>query len=90
MAKARKITISLPPSVCSDLDSVSARLGVSRSSVVSQILGPALADVARLLTVLPLSPKPEDVLRLRGASEELIRERLAEVGLLGGSDDRSS
>lgn len=86
MAKLSRVTFTLPPSLVADLAFVSERVGVSRSAIVSDVLGQPLADLRRLLEAFPPSPSPADVLRLRGDSEALIEARLSELrAALGGS-----
>lgn len=86
MAKLSRVTFTFPPSLVDDLAFVSGRVGVSRSALVSDVLGQPLADLRRLLEAVPPSPSPADVLRLRGDSEVLIEARLSELrAALGGS-----
>lgn len=85
MAKLSRVTFTLPPSLVADLTFVSERVGVSRSAIVSDVLGQPLADLRQLLGAVPPSPTAADVLRLRGDSEALIEARLSELrAALGG------
>lgn len=79
MAKLSRVSFTLPPSLVSDLSFVSERVGVSRSAIVADVLGQPLADLRKLLEAVPPSPTQADVLRLRGESEALIEERLAQL-----------
>lgn len=85
MAKMRKVSLALAPSVVDDLDYVSGRLGVSRSALASDLLGQAGANMRKLLEQVPLSPTPADAVRFRGESAKLVEERINE--LRGIADD---
>lgn len=76
---ARRCSFSLPEQVSDDLRSVSARLGVTQSALLVQLLGWPLNDLARLVDSIPENPTPEDVRRLRGASVALIQSRVSEA-----------
>jgi len=85
MAKTSKISVSLPGDVVADLDYLATRLGVSRSALISEFMGEAVSDMRRILEVIPPNPTPADLLRMRGQSEELVRQRVE--SLKGMSDD---
>lgn len=85
MSKMAKISLSLPPALVTDLDYLSARLGVSRSALVGEFLADGVSHVRKLLEVIPPNPTPADVLRLRGESADVIRARLDQ--LKGMTDD---
>ena len=85
MPKMTKVSLSLPPSLVVNLDYLSARLGVSRSALVGQFLEDGVSEMRKLLEVIPPSPTPADMLRLRGESAEVVRARLST--LKGLSDD---
>lgn len=93
--KLPKISVTVPPELLADLDHVAARLGVSRSALVSGLLGDVLPDMRTVLDAIPLSPEPLDMVRFRGASAEIVRKRLDEVqeldsdlfsAIVGGKD----
>lgn len=84
MANTTKISVSLPAEVVENLDYLSKRMGVSRSAIISEMLGESLADAARLVALIPPNPTPADVLRMRGESEELVRQRLASINSPSG------
>jgi hypothetical protein len=92
MSQFRKVTVSVPPSLVGDLDYLSARLGVSRSALVSQFLTEPVADLVAALRDIPANPGPADEVRFRGRSEAVIRERLERAQRLtddmfsGGAD----
>lgn len=79
MSHMRKITISVPPELVADLDYLAGRMGVSRSAIISEVLGGSIADMRGLFELVPENPTPSDALRYRGESAELIRKRLASL-----------
>lgn len=79
MTHMRKITISVPPSLVDDLDYLAGRMGVSRSAIITEVLGGSIADMRALIELIPENPTPADALRYRGESAELIRQRLASL-----------
>ena len=85
MSKTRKISVSLSGSLVDDLDYISARMGVSRSAIISEFMADALSEARRGFELVPPNPTPADVVRMRGESEEVIRQRLA--SLQGIADD---
>lgn len=80
-----KISITVPPELVADLDYVSGRLGVSRSALISEILPESLGIMRSMLEQVPLNPTPEDVLRFRGESADLVRGKIE--SLKGMTDD---
>lgn len=79
MAKLSRTSFTLPPQLLADLAYISARIGVSRSALLSDLSSEPIADLRRLLESVPASPTPADVLRLRGESEALVNARLANL-----------
>lgn len=75
----RKITISAPESLVDNLDYLAGRTGTSRSAIIAEFLGDALAHTRKIYELIPPNPTPADVVRMRGQSEEVIRERLASL-----------
>lgn len=77
----KRRTFSLNPALDEALTYLHRRLGVSKSAVVNELLtGPAL-DLQGLMSEVPEKPTPEDVVRLRGRSVELVKERMAAAGV---------
>ena len=72
-APRQKISVTVSPGLVDDLDYLSARTGVSRSALISELLAPAAADLRRLVEQIPPDASPTDVRRFRGESAELIR-----------------
>lgn len=83
--KQRKISVTVSPELVADLDNVAGRLGVSRSAIISELLAAPVSDMRAMLDQLPLNPTPADVVRFRGASAEVVRDRLS--NLQGIADD---
>lgn len=81
----QKISITVDPELLKDADAVAARLGISRSALIGDCLSDNLHILKRLLAGEPLDPISRDVLRLRGESAEIVRERLDQ--LKGMADD---
>lgn len=79
MANMKRVSFTLPPEVVQNLNYISQRLGVSKSSVVGDLLGKGLSPLAELLRVMPAdnsAPSDDVIRRLRGASGEHIRGQL--------------
>lgn len=85
MTKSAKISVSLPPALVDDLDYISGRLGVSRSALLAQLLADAVPQMRGLIEAIPPAPTAADLLRMRGQSEELVRQRVD--GLKGMTND---
>lgn len=85
MANLKKVSLALDPDLVSDLDYSAARLGISRSALVNNLLGQGVPPMRKLLEQIPLSPTPADIVRFRGESVKVIEERLS--GLVGAGDD---
>lgn len=77
--QAKKISVSIPSPLLDDLQYLSARLGVSRSALITELLGDALPVVVGLLKMVPEGASPDEAKRFRGASVDIIRERVAEA-----------
>lgn len=80
-----KISVSLPSGIVDDLDYLASRLGVSRSALIGQLMSESVPEVRRLLELVPPNPTPAELLRMRGQSEDAIRQRLQ--SLKGMTDD---
>lgn len=74
-----KISITIPPELLTDLDYVAGRLGVSRSALIAEVLPEALGFMRGMLEQVPLNPTPDDVLRFRGESAELVRQKIDSI-----------
>ena len=78
----KKISITIAPELASDLDYLSLRLGVSRSAMISELLAEPVRQFTELFQSIPENPTPVDVLRFRGDSQELVRERVEQLNAL--------
>lgn len=72
----KKVSLSLDEVLVEDLDFISKRMGISRSSLVSELLAEALPGIRKVIALIPESPTPADVVRYRGESVAIIQERL--------------
>ena len=79
MANIKRLSLSVPPEVASDLNFVHRRLNVSKSALVTTLLQDGLRDFRLLLESLPPEPDDQDMKRFRGASAELITNRMASL-----------
>lgn len=75
----RRLTFTLPPDVVSDLDYISKRVSISRSSLLGNLIAEPAHDLRTLLESVPDNPTDEDIIRARGASDALIKERLSAI-----------
>jgi len=80
MANMKRASFTLSPEVVDNLAYVSRRMGVTKSSIVSQVLSEALGPLSELLRSIPEDATPADanaaLMRFRGASGDVIRDRL--------------
>lgn len=72
-----KVAMSFPPALVADLDYLTDRLAVSRSALAAELLSEAVAEMRRVVSLIPPNPTPSDLLRMRGESEAFIRQRIA-------------
>lgn len=70
------ISISLPFDLLRQVDYAALRLGITRSALIGQALDQVIAPLSELLRDTPDEPTPDDVLRLRGRSRDLIETRV--------------
>lgn len=82
--KLSKISITLEPELLDDLAYLVDRTGVSRSAIISSLLAETVPPMRKLLEQVPINPSPSDVVRFRGASADIIRERLESLRALDG------
>jgi hypothetical protein len=85
-----RVSFTIPPEIRTDLDYLSTRLGVSKSALVSELLGAPLGDLRQLMEMVPENPTTEDLIRARGKSNSLIAHRLRNLRAIEGDlfDDR--
>lgn len=84
------MTFTVPPSIRQNLDYLSARMGVTKSALVSELLATPLGDLRDLMEMVPENPTEADLLRASGRSNELIAARLRSLRSIEGDlfDDR--
>lgn len=89
-SKMVRMTFTVPPSIRQNLDYLSARMGVTKSALVSELLTTPLGDLRDLMEVVPENPTEADLLRASGRSNELIAARLRSLRSIEGDlfDDR--
>jgi len=80
-----RTSISIPKELKDELDRVSSGLGITKSAIVSQLLGEGLSVISELLSAMPGSDTPSGLRRFRGKSEEVIEEKLRQFRR--GQDD---
>ena len=76
MSSVRRITVSIPNQLALDIDYVHKRIGVSKSAFISSLLVEGVSDLRALLESLPDNPSPDDLVRFRGASAEMVSGRM--------------
>lgn len=83
-----KISITVPPELVDDLTYICGRTGVSRSALIAELLSEAVPTMRKLLEQVPLDPTQltgPEVVRMRGDSQQIVRERISD--LEGMADD---
>lgn len=75
----RRITLSMPSSVVSDLDLLSSSLGVSRSAFVSALLGDVLPPLVPLTKIVSPESSGADSRRYRGEFAEELRSMVGRL-----------
>ena len=71
-----KISITIPVQMREDLEYIASKMGVSKSALLTSLSAEPLSDLAKLISSVPENPTQEQVLRLRGASVDLIEQRM--------------
>lgn len=79
----QRASFTLPPEVVERLGYVSRRLGATKSSIVAEVLTEVLGPLSELLKTIPegglAEASPDALMRFRGASGDVIRERLNSI-----------
>jgi len=83
----RKLSVSVPSMVVEDMDYITGRMKISRSALISNLINSPVHDMRVLLESIPDNPSPEDIIRSRGASADLVKKRLTEINQLVDGDD---
>jgi len=88
--KMVRMSFTVPPALRADLDYLSTRMGVTKSALVTELLGTPLGDLRSLVEMVPDNPTEAEMIRARGVSNQLIADRLRSYRKLEGDlfDDR--
>jgi hypothetical protein len=88
--KMVRMSFTVPPSLRADLDYLSARMGVTKSGILTQLISGPLGDLRELMEMVPDNPTEDDFIRASGKSNELIVKRLQSLRRIEGDlfDDR--
>jgi hypothetical protein len=87
--KVRKITVSLPEEVVSNLDHISKKMRISRSALLSSLLASGLPGLVEVVDCMPdagVEFTGSDARRLRGVSGKVIGAEISRL-ISGGQDD---
>lgn len=79
MAASARMTITLPAELAGDIARVAGRFGITRSALLVQLLMEPMAELGKLVDMVPPTPSAGDVKRFRGASIELIERVVGEA-----------
>lgn len=75
-SKFRRVTYTLPPELVDGVAYLSGRVGVSRSSLVAELLREAIPHMVEIVSAVPEQPTDDDVRRFKGRSKDVISERV--------------
>lgn len=85
MPQIKRVSLSLPPDLVDDVDYICARLGLSRSGFIAQLLlNLDIKSIRSVVQNVPEQPTDDDVKRFRGASEDYFREQIKRLQELQG------
>lgn len=89
--KMVRMSFTVPPSLRADLDYLSARLGITKSALLSELVSTPLHDLRTLVESVPDNPSEADLVRARGLSNELITQRIQSFRRIEGDlfDERN-
>lgn len=88
MSSVKRLTVSLDADLVDEINFLHRRLGLSRSAMLNEFLRGGVMAVSSAYRDLPAVPTDRDLLRLRGRSLEVVRERIREAeSVLGGGSD---
>lgn len=89
--KMVRMSFTVPPSVRSNLDYLSTRMGITKSALLTELITTPLSDLRDLMEMVPDNPTKDDVLRASGRSNELIAARLRSLRSIEGDlfDERN-
>ena len=85
-----RTSMTLPDKLLDDLNYLSRRLGVSKSALISELLGDNLKDMRVVFETMPEDSSKitaEQLKRFRGASAQVVKDRVKQAKELGMGDD---
>lgn len=85
MTKMRRCTVTLPEDLVVKLDKISALSRISRSALISGLLGETV-ETLDLMLQAQADPSPEGLKRFRDGSVSVVREKVAELQRLLNND----
>lgn len=80
--KMVRVSVTLPPALVADLDYISARVKVPRSSLLAELMEQPVHDMRLLVESVPPNPTMDDLERARGRTADLIDERISQFKAL--------
>ena len=87
MSNIARVSFTMKSDLSDKLTALSKRAGVTRSALLSDLIGPAVNDLHALVVDLPPEPTEKDIRRFSGKSIEVCEQRIAE--LKGAADAES-
>lgn len=87
MANAVRMSFTVPAELAASISQVAERLKVSRSALLAQLLTEPMAELQRLIELVPPKPTEGDILRFRGESVALINQLVTEAQEVAKSVD---
>lgn len=75
----KRVSLTIPIDVLSEIDYCSGRLGITRSAFISELMRQSLSPITPLLRNLPDSPDDVAIKRFRGDSVSLIRSMVGDA-----------
>jgi len=79
MTNVKRLSLSVPSELAADLNFISRRMSISKSAVITELVGKGLKDFRMLLEALPPEPSDTDMKRFRGTSAEMITNRMQSI-----------
>jgi len=77
--RSYRATFTLSAPTATGISYIAKRMGITQSALLNQLLAQPIADLKALLETIPPTPDHESVLRMRGASVDVINRRITEL-----------